>query len=1012
MEISVTDFLPKYPCIDIDTPLNPYDEDFYQAILRKKEFYDEKLPKLEDFPEEIGVLMKHQKLVARFLSSYTPYDRLLLVHSMGTGKSCSSIGAIEQIKKESNGINGALILAKGKPLLDNYMNEIIFRCTQGQYIPEEYDRLTNLEKTHREKKAIRDWYQLETFDSMAKEIKKFPDDVLRRKYNNKVIVIDEVHNLRERESGVATYKQFHRLLHVVENCKIILMSGTPMKDAPEEIAGVMNLILPLDEQLPTGTEFLDRYFIDKDSLILEYKPENLDELRHAFRGKVSYLKTMQSDVKKEYMGDDDVGDLKYFRVVEDEMSDFQSNYYTQSYEKDLITKGIYNNSRQASLFVFPDGSWGPTGFKKYLKKVTLRRTRNSGTALYSYNLQKELLDAILGKDNEETLQKLSNYSSKYAETIRNILDSHKEGKSGFVYCEFVTGSGAILFSKILGLFGFTEASGKEKEGDEKPRYGLITNETATRKKLKDVISRFNKPDNMYGQVINIIIGSSVISEGFSLRNVQEINILTPYWNYSETDQAIARGYRLGSHIDLINSGIIPVVKIYQRFSVPDTGIVSIDLMMYELSEVKDVNLKLIERQMIEMDVFCALVYERNHITGYDGQRECEYMDCEYNCKGVYDFENLDDSTYNLYYIDDVVQELIEKISLLFQDFFSLDFTVIRDRLKGHSLFEILTALKTTINTNIPILNKYGFSSYLREENDMYFLIDSLSIKGNFSTVYYTENPNIHKNNAFFKIVDEISSESLPNIIKSVCEDDEKRNINSTLKNLPLKIQEMILENAIFALEKGVETWFRDSVLNYYKSFNTKINDTWVSWLLLTKFDVIRCLDDGVWSDCDESMRIVLDSFLDENKKDLETNDYGFYGIKNPQTGDFCIRDVSTGDVKQSDKRKNKTGRRCKDWGRGPLAKMAVVNLKIPAPSTFKHKAKEEQLWKDLKKNKYVGNIYEDFDEIDKEEKRRTLFWGSIQVKELCRLLEQWFTENDLMIEDHSCGSRPTRQTVV
>lgn len=1010
MEIGITDFLPKYPDINTDTPLNPYDEDFYQAIFRKKEFYDEKLPKIEDFPEDAGVLMKHQKLVARFLSSHTPYDSLLLVHSMGTGKGCSSIGAIEQIKREANGIDGALILAKGKPLLDNYMNEIIFRCTPGQYIPEGYNSLTSLEKTHREKKAIRDWYQLETFETFAKEIKKSSDLVLRRKYSNKVIVIDEVHNLRERESGLATYKQFHRFLHTIENSKIILMSGTPMKDAPEEIAGVMNLILPLDEQLPTSTDFLDRYFVDKDALILKFKKENLNELRQAFRGRVSYLKTMQTDVKKEYMGDDGVGELQYFRVTEDEMSDFQSSHYTQAYEKDLVSKGIYNNSRQAALFVFPDGSWGPAGFKKYVKKIALRKTGKSGTPLYAYTLQKELVDAILGKDNEETLQKLSKFSSKYAASIRNILDSHKEGKSGFAYCEFVTGSGAILFSKILSLFGFTDASGREKEGDEKPRYGLITNETATRKKLKDVIDRFNKPDNMNGQVINVIIGSSVISEGFSLKNVQEINILTPYWNYSETDQAIARGYRLGSHIDLINSGIIPVVKIYQRFSVPDTGIVSIDLMMYELSEVKDVNLKLIERQMIEMDVFCALVYERNHVTGYNGQRECEYMNCEYTCQGIREFESLDDSTYNLYYIGEVVQELIEKISFLFQDFFSLDFTTIQDRLPGYSLFEILTALKTMVNTNIPISNKYGFSSYLREENDMYFLIDSLSVKGNFSTVYYTENPNISRDTTFSRIVDEISSDSLPNIVKSICEGKQSKNVGSALKNLPLKIQEMLLENAIVALERGVDTWFRNVILDYYKSFHTKVDDTWVSWLLLTKFDIVRCLQDDVWEECDESMRAMLDSVISESKKDLETNEYGYYGIKNPQTGDFCIRDVS-GEIKQSDKRKNKTGRRCKDWGRGPLARMAVVSLKIPAPDTFKSKATEEQLWKDLKKNKYVGNIYEKPDKIDKEEKRRTLYWGSLQVKELCRHLEKWFTENGLIIEDHSCGSRPTRQTV-
>lgn len=1009
MTTSITDFLPKYPSIDIDVPLNPYDEDFYDVIKRKKEFYDEKLPKTENFPDSPGELMKHQKLISRFLSTHTPYDSILLVHSMGTGKTCSSIGAIEQIKKEENGINGALILAKGKPLLDNYTNEVIFRCTSGQYIPENYEKLTKLEKTHREKKSIRDWYQMDTFESMAKEIKKTPDEVLKERYNNKIIVIDEVHNLRQRESGIATYKQFHRFLHVVENCKIILMSGTPMKDAPEEISAVMNLILPLDKQLPTGDNFLERYFLDKNEDVLQVNEEYIEELREAFKGRVSYLKTMQSEVRKEYMGEN-VGDLGYFKIVEDKMSNFQSKYYRESYERDLVTKGIYNNSRQSSLFVFPDGSWGADGFKKYIKKVSSKRVGRTGSPIYTFAMQKSLIDAIKGKDNEETLKKLYKFSSKFASTIKNILKSQEKGESGFVYCEFVTGSGAILFSKILGLFGFSEANGNEKSGDEKLRYGLITNETATRKKLKDVIERFNKPDNMNGKIINIIIGSSVISEGFSLRNVQNVNIITPYWNYSETDQAIARGYRLGSHIDLLNNGIIPVVKVYQRISVPDNDTASIDLMMYELSEFKDVNIKMVERLILEMDVFCSLVYERNHVVGYEGQRECEYMDCEYTCQGTDDFTELDVSTYNLYYIDKTVKEIITKVSFLFQSFFSLDFTTIRDRLSEYSLFEILTSLETMINNNISIKNRYGFSSYLREHNNMYFLIDNLSVKGNFSTVYYTENPNIKRETNFSKIIDEISSVSLPNVIKNICSNKNKP-IKSALKNLPLKIQEMILENAILAKEKGIDGWFRDSVLKYYKSFYAKINNVWMSWFLLSKFDIVRCLNGEVWGDCTEKKKKELDKKIMKDRKKLENNDYGYYAIKNPQTNDFCIKDT-TEDIEQKDKRKNKTGRRCKDWGRKKLVKMAVIDLAVDAPEIYKPNATDEELWKHITKNKYLKELFTDPDEIDEEEKRRVLYWGTLQVMELCTHLEQWFVENNLVIEDHSCGSRPTKQTVV
>ena len=87
----ITNFLPKYPDIQFEKNMdeknmdifNPYDKDFYDVIYNKKEFYDEKLPAVEKFPEVVGSLMKHQKLIARFFSSHTTYDELLLVHEMG-----------------------------------------------------------------------------------------------------------------------------------------------------------------------------------------------------------------------------------------------------------------------------------------------------------------------------------------------------------------------------------------------------------------------------------------------------------------------------------------------------------------------------------------------------------------------------------------------------------------------------------------------------------------------------------------------------------------------------------------------------------------------------------------------------------------------------------------------------------------------------------------------------------------------------------------------------------------
>jgi hypothetical protein len=454
-----------------------------------------------------------------------------------SGKTCSAIGAIEKIKSENEGFLGAMIFARGEGLLNNFINELVFKCTGGQYIPEEYNILSELEKVHRIKKITK-YYNLNTFETFAKTIKNLSNKEIESRYSNRIIVIDEVHNLRiqDRESGVAMYQQFHRFLHTAKGCKILLMSGTPMKDGPEEIASVMNLILPEDEQLPVTDEFKQQFFETNGEGLFHVKPSMVELLKSKFKGRVSYLKAMQSDVKKIFEGSK-LGNLKYFNVVDDKMSSFQTVSYNEAYRKDTEERvGIYNNSRQASLFVYPDGTYGPEGFNNeiFIKKFPRRRPvigeDNKKKRMYLYVLGKELQKKLESENEDDILNNLEKYSSMYTQTIRSILSAYERGESSFVYCEFVQGSGAILFSLLLSLFGFSRATGNEPEGSEKKRYAIITNITSTQKEIKKVINRFNRPDNMYGKVINIVIGSRVIGEGFSLKNIQNENILTPHWN--------------------------------------------------------------------------------------------------------------------------------------------------------------------------------------------------------------------------------------------------------------------------------------------------------------------------------------------------------------------------------------------------------------------------------------------------------------------------------------------------
>ena len=233
-----------------------------------------------------------------------------------------------------------------------------------------------------------------------------------------------------------------------------------------------------------------------------------------------------------------------------------------------------------------------------------------------------------------------------------ILRAQRENKCVFIYNEYVRGSGLIVFSILLEMIGFTPATGSEPENSHSPRYTLFTNLTMSTKKIQRVVNRFNRPDNTEGKVINVILGSKKISEGISFFNIQIEEIQTPWFNYGETSQIIARGYRFDSHDMLINQGKNPSLEIIQSVSIPNTtNRESVELKMYEISEFKDISIKSMERVLKESAWDCDLNYERNR-TGTTKSRDCDYRDCTYTCdygSNEREPDVLDESSYQNYY---------------------------------------------------------------------------------------------------------------------------------------------------------------------------------------------------------------------------------------------------------------------------------------------------------------------------------------------------------------------------
>jgi len=939
--IKVEDFLPKYPYITsegINPRLNPYgDLPFPQAISEKAEFLSLYTGK-QDIKEEGEILYNHQRFIARFMSSHTPYDGIILIHEMGTGKSCAALGAVEEIRKGSTRFSGALVLTKSKNILNTLIESLGKTCTRDEYLPEKGERvnLSGKELIAKIRKIAKRFYHFDTFERFAiHELSKKSDKEIEEEFSNKVIVLDEIHNLKRYGTGAnaksEVYNQFWRLLHIPKNCKKIIMSGTPMTDSPIEIANVLNLILPEESQLPFNRDFEDEYFNNLGENNYVMKPEMIRNFKERIKGYVSFLRS-SLDIEVKYNGRI-INPMNHFIVYPSEMSPFQTAAYKAAFKEDSAKSDIYANSIQATLFVYPDGTYGNQGFKKYLENVGKK-----------FLLRNILTNEIRDADVEASLKKLEKFSCIYANTIRNILQN--PDKNTLVFNSLVEGSGCILFSKILQLFGYKPANGTETTSGK--RYAILTSGTLPSDggvRLESIKNVFNSEENATGELIQIIIFSEMLSEGITFKNVRSVHIQTPHWNYSQTDQAKGRGIRLNAHNALIEMGIDPKVEIFQHAAITK-GVESIDILRYTASEAKDVSIKKVERLLKETAVDCFIFHERNHTAGQDQTRACDYLGCDYTCDGMIrdPFLNPDFSTYNLYYSTKEAKIIMAELRSVFINSFSVNFQTLVERIRSKhpniTFFQICTIVRRIVAENIPMYNAYHIPSYIKEYKNILFLTENLNTDSDFFSISYTSNP-IAINKLSFN--DAVEKNLVDKIIERVTSASNYDEFKAAMNALGIKYQKLFLENA---LDATITTDKVNMTLEYFKGLYTPEKD----YYRIDDFSYEK--KDGKWVEA--PIRITRTALN-------APNPYGISGEFNPRENAFWIRIIKE---KEKDARKNLPGKECKNYSEEDLAYICA-NIGVPYNTETTENLSREEVWDRLGSYKKFQAMFKEDDPIEK-----------------------------------------------
>ena len=270
------------------------DPNFSVKIAEKKEFSDTKYDgRLADVKEYAEVLLNapfelspHQAFVRNFLSFQTPYNSLLLYHGLGTGKTCSSIGVCEEMRDyfKQVGINKKIIVVASPNVQDNFRLQLFdernlknidgiwtMRGCIGTKLIKEVNP-TNMKGLTKERlvklvdRLIKSSYkfmgyiqfgneieritQVSTEFRTQEEIEKEKIRLIQREYNDSLIVIDEVHNLRitdDNENKDAA-KNLLYLVSVTNNLRLLLLSATPMFNTHKEIVWLLNLMNKNDKR--------------------------------------------------------------------------------------------------------------------------------------------------------------------------------------------------------------------------------------------------------------------------------------------------------------------------------------------------------------------------------------------------------------------------------------------------------------------------------------------------------------------------------------------------------------------------------------------------------------------------------------------------------------------------------------------------------------------------------------------------------------------------------------------
>jgi len=507
-----------------------------------------------------------QRFLRRVLSPDSPVRNLLMVHGTGAGKTCSAIQIAEEYIVRPEFQDKRVLVLAGPSIQENFKSQIFDvsridpdnavmsqQCTGRKYL-EMLERssehsLRNTDKASRNRIAaqasriISEFYEFQGYDGFANIVdneKAKGDKWIHDTFDNRLIIVDEAHNLKETTETTATKLAgiaLERVIKTATGITLVLLTATPMFDKFEEIVYYFNLFLWNDRKLDLKKNIKPSdIFTDAGG----FKEGREQEFRRWCQDYVSFMKGENpftfpfrlpppDDILAEIDRDIDVdgkkiaSPRKYLKLTKSYVHPIQ-----EAAIRKLTSSETLLSDESPTICAFPNKA----GFHDTFDKVGEQLS-------YRENVPSFLSPSQVAK-----------YSSKFALATRIIGES-----SGvvFVYSNLVT-AGAQLFAMCLEEHGYESALGRrllKKTAEEvnrgsKGKYVLFTSDISESDIRKSLV-RIRMADNIDGSDIKVVIASPKVSEGVDFRYIRQIHVLDPWYNMSRIEQVLGRGMRTCSH---------------------------------------------------------------------------------------------------------------------------------------------------------------------------------------------------------------------------------------------------------------------------------------------------------------------------------------------------------------------------------------------------------------------------------------------------------------------------------